>query len=303
MEEKKTTKSAEYNCLRNEKIIVRRLPKRTLLVQDVNHIMSDGMHDNAFRSFCVPKLPKSNNFAPVLSPKEQACLERVMGLPENALSIYRQPKEENYWSDANPSGLGTVVLKKQDNIFDLSKPTDYIAVKVLMANKDIICESTTEWEERPKETYEYVIIKANQEEKAVQDNTNVTINAVMKLGKITNDVDTLKIVTETMLGKKFSPATTPEYYQKQILDLIQSAPKNARLFLNIIKDSDLSTKALISKCVSQGLIADRGGYLYIKSSNSPMCEDGENPTINNAAKWLTKPANQEILFSLQAQLK
>jgi hypothetical protein len=34
-----------------------------------------------------------------------------------------------------------------------------------------------------------------------------------------------------------------------------------------------------------------------------MCEDGENPTINNAAKWLTKPANQEILFSLQAQLK
>lgn len=303
MEEKKATKSAEYNCLRNEKVIVRRLPKRTLLVQDANHIMSDGMHDGAFKSFCVPKLPKSNTFVQVLTEEEQECLERVMGLPKNALSIYKQPKEENFWSDANPSGLSTVILKKQDNIFDLSKPIDYISVKILLTNKDIICPSTAEWEERPKETYEYVIIRANQEEKTTKDNTNVTIKAVMKLGKIASDIDTLKIVTETMLGKKFSPSTSDDWYQKQILDLIQSAPKNARLFLTITKDPNLSTKALINKCITKGLIADRGGYLYIKSSNSPMCDDGENPTINNAAEWLTKPANQEILFSLQAQLK
>ena len=44
------------NCLRNEKVIVRRLPKRTSLVRDSNHIMGDGMHNNAYRVFSVPKL-------------------------------------------------------------------------------------------------------------------------------------------------------------------------------------------------------------------------------------------------------
>ena len=38
-------------------------------------------------------------------------------------------------------------------------------------------------------------------------------------------------------------------------------------------------------------------HLYIKESNTPMCGDGEDPTINNAAKWLAEPKNQEILFS------
>ena len=46
---------------------------------------------------------------------------------------------------------------RRDNIFDLSKPTDYIAVKILMANKDKICPSMDEWAARPKETYEFVL--------------------------------------------------------------------------------------------------------------------------------------------------
>ena len=62
-EEKKEMKS----CLRNERVIVRKLPKRTNLVQDSNHIMGDGMHENAFRVYSVPKLQKSNNFVNVLT--------------------------------------------------------------------------------------------------------------------------------------------------------------------------------------------------------------------------------------------
>ena len=34
-----------------------------------------------------------------------------------------------------------------------------------------------------------------------------------------------------------------------------------------------------------------------------MCSDGEEPTLKMAAKWLSKPSNQERLFKLQAQLK
>jgi hypothetical protein len=299
MEAKETKKS----CLRNEKVIVRKLPKRTLLVKDPNHIMSDGMHTNAVKTFCVPKLQKSNNFVNVLTNEEKDCLEEAMGLPHNALSIYRQPKEDNYWSDANPNGFGRVTLTKHDNIFNLSDPADYARYKILLANKDIICPSMEEWSARPKETYEYVIIREGQETEISKDNTSAIIQAVMKLGKIAENKDTLQLVVETMMGKKFSSNTTKEYLQSQALSMIQNTPKNAKLFLNIIKDDNLDNKVLIRKCISKGIIADRGNHLFIKESNTPMCGDGEDPTINNAAKWLAEPKNQEILFSLQAKVK
>lgn len=291
------------SCLRNERVIVRKLPKRTNLVKDSNHIMGDGMHEKAMRIYCVPKMEKRNNFVNVLTNEEKEYLEYAMGLPENALSIYRQPATENYWSTANPSGQSTVTLHKRDNIFDLSKPTDYIALKILLANKDKICPSMEEWSARPKETYEFVVIREGQESKMSKSNTDATIQAVMKLGKIADDKDVLKLVVETMMGKKYSDATSVEWLQTQALDMIKNTPKNARMFLSIMDDESLDNKVLIRKCISKGIIADRGGFLYIKDGNVPMCGDGEEPTMKMAAKWLGKPKNQERLFKLQALLK
>ena len=297
-EEKREMKS----CLRNEKVIVRKLPKRTNLVKDSNHIMGDGMHENAFRSYCVPKLQKSKTFVNVLTDEEKEYLEYIMGLEENALSIYK-PAEKNFWSNKNPDGISNVVLHKHDNIFDMSKPTDYISVKILLANKDKICPSMVEWAARPKETYEFVIIREGQETQLSKSNTDVTIQAVMKLGKISNNKDVLKLVVETMMGKKYSDNTTLEWLQSQALDLIKNTPKNARMFLNIIEDDSLDNQVLIRQCIAKGIIADRGGFLYIKDGNTPMCGDGEDPTMKIAAKWLGKPVNQERLFMLQAKVK
>ena len=299
----KEEKSEMKSCLRNETVIVRKLPKRTNLVQDSNHIMGDGMHENAFKIYCVPKLQKTNNFVNVLTNEEKEYLEHVMGLEENALSIYRTPAENNFWSNANPNGLSSVTLKKRDNIFDMSKPTDYIAVKILLANKDKLCPSMEEWEARPKETYEFVIIREGQETQMSQSNTDATIEAIMKLGKIDSDKDVLKLVVETMMGKKYGDGVSVEWLRTQALDMIKSGPKNARLFLGIVNDDNLDNKVLIRKCISKGIIADRGGFLYIKDGNVPMCGDGEEPTLKMAAKWLSKPVNQERLFKLQAQLK
>lgn len=300
MEEKK---NGLKSCLRNEIIIVRKLPKKTGLIKDSNHIMGDGMHDNAFRTYCTPKLDKSNTFVNVLTKDEKDYLEFVMGLEPNTLSVYKQPAKENYWSTSNPAKSGMVTLHKRDNRFDLSKPTDYIAYKILLMNKDKICPSWEEWEARPKETYEFVIIRENQETQLSKNNTDITIQAVMKLGKIASDVDVLRLVVETMVGKKYGDRTTKEWLQTQALDLIKSQPKNARMFLNIVDDDNLDNKVLIRKCIAKGIVADRGGFLYIKDGNQPMCDAGEDPTINIAAKWLGKPKNQEVLFSLQAKLK
>jgi len=293
----------EYNCLRNEIVIVRKLPKNNGIVTDSNHILGDGMHDNAIRIFSVPKMQKSNNFVNVLTNEEKDCLERVMGLEKNALSIYKQPAEENFWSNANPAGLSTVRLTKKDNILDLSKPIDYISYKILLMNKDKICPSMQDYQNMPRETYEYVIIREGDEKRNAQEGTDVTINAFMKLGKISDDVDVLRLVAETMLGKKFSSNTSREWFQTQVSDLIKASTKNAKMFTTIVDDGLLDVKVLIRKATLAGIIADRGGFLYVKDTNTPMCSDGQDPVFSNAAKWLSLPKNQEVLFSLQAKLK
>lgn len=143
------------NCLRNEKIIVRFVPSPTAMVQRKGHILFGGMAENATRSFVVPILNKTGMFKNILTDNEKSFLEKAMGLEINALSIYK--KENNFWDDSNPKGIGRVTLHKQDNYFDLSIPEQYIQYKILLANKDYIAASMEELENRPKATYQFVI--------------------------------------------------------------------------------------------------------------------------------------------------
>ena len=42
------------NCLRNEKVIVRYLPKQSRMVTNPKHVLFGGMAENATRTFVVP---------------------------------------------------------------------------------------------------------------------------------------------------------------------------------------------------------------------------------------------------------
>ena len=88
--------------------------------------------------------------------------------------------------------------------------------------------------------------------------------------------------------------------QTKINKLIQA---DAKLFLKVITDPLLSTKVLIKRAVEGGLIANRGGFFYLREDNSPLCSNKEDPTFNMAAKFLALPKNQTIKFSLEAKLK
>ena len=77
------------SCLRNERVIVRHIPKEGGMVTNPKHILFGGMAENATRTFVVPRL-SSGMFVNVLTDKEKAFLEEVMGLEYNALSIYKK---------------------------------------------------------------------------------------------------------------------------------------------------------------------------------------------------------------------
>ena len=271
------------SCLRNERIIVRHVPKEGGLVTNPKHILYGGMAENAVRYFTVPILESSGAYKNVLTDDEKAFLEEVMGLEYNALSVYK--KENNYWSNYQ------VRLTKQDNFLDLSVPDDYIKYKVLKANSNFIADSLETLQDKPKATYQFVMIREGEEESNESEKLSATMRCYMEYGKIKDDKDTLKCIIELIDGRPIAANSKIELLQGKINNLIQA---DSKLFLKIITDPLLSTKVLINKAIEAGIISKRGDQYYLISSNSPLCGNNEDPTLNVAARYLNLPKNQEL---------
>lgn len=284
------------SCLRNEKIKVSFI-KRNNGMPD-NHVLSGGMAEGSKMTLVVPKL-NTGTFVNILTDAEKNFLEEYMGLEYNTLSIYKKPDSDNFWNDANANGINKVVLIKGDNYFDLSNPQDYIKYKILLANKNIICPSLTTLKETPKATYRFVVIAEDEESKQAKTNMNNTMLCYKEYGKIEENIELLRMIVETLDGKPTASTVKLEFLQNKCNTLIQKDPKK---FLSVITDPLLSTKALIKLSIENGSITNRGNYLYLRSDNTPLCEQNEEPTLNFAAKYLNSPKHQDILFALQAKL-
>ena len=286
------------SCLRNERIVVRHIPKLNgIWGNNPKHVLAGGMAEGASRTFVVPRL-SSGMFVNVLTDKEKEFLENIMGLEYNALSVYK--KVDNFWDDSNESGINKVRLSKQDNYLNLSDPEDYIRYKILLANKNFIAPSLQALQDTPRATYQFVIISEGEETKNAKTNMSTTMKCYKEFGKIEEDFDTLRVVVETIDGRPLSKTSKLEFLQTKANDLIQT---DSKLFLKVITDPMLSTKVIIKKSIEAGLISNRGNYLYLREDNSPLCENNEEPTLNIAAKYLNSPKHQDILFMLQAKLK
>lgn len=280
------------SCLRNERIIIRHVPKEGGLVTNPKHVLYGGMAESAVRYFTVPILGSSGAYKNVLTDDEKTFLEEIMGLEYNALSIYK--KENNYWDNYQ------VRLTKQDNYLDLSVPDDYIKYKVLKANSDFIADSLETLQDKPKVTYQFVMIREGEQESQESEKMSATMKCYMEYGRIKDDRDALRCIIELIDGRPVASSSKLEFLQGKINNLIQA---DSKLFLKIITDPLLSTKVLISKAIEAGVISKKGDQLYLRSDNSPLCDHNEDPTLNVAARYLNLPKNQELKLSIEAKVK
>lgn len=285
------------NCLKNIKIIVRHIPKENGFVNNPKHVLYGGMAEGAFVTYVVPQL-SSGIFVNVLTNKEKEYLEYIMGLEDDALSIYK--RVNNFWDTSNEEGISSVTLTKQDNYLDLSIPEEYIKYKILLANKNFIAPSLQVLEDRPKATYKYVIISEDEINKSSKDNLNIKMKCYKEYGKIENDINTLRTIIETIDGRPTAVNTKIEFLQAKMDNLIQV---DSKLFYRVITDPYLETKVFIKRCIEAKLISNRNNLLYLVSDGSPLCELNEESTINIAARFLSSPKRQDLRFSLEAKLK
>ena len=286
------------NCLRNERVIVRFVPRPNAMIHDKRHPLYGGMATNAKRTFVVPRLSSTGIYKNVLTNSEKKFLEKKMGLELDALSIYN--RRNNFWDDSNPNGIGKVTLQKQDNYLDLSIPEDYIKYKILLANKDQIASSIQELEDHPKATYQFVIVSESAETQTNLTKMDIKKKCWMEYGKIEDDADTLRMIIELLEGRPLAPRTKLDFLQSKIDDYIQKDPRS---FLRTVQDELLPAKVLIRRCVEAGLIGKKNDAYYLRSDGTPLCEMNEESTLNNAAKYISSIKRSELKYTLEAKLK
>lgn len=285
------------SCLRNERVIVRFVPRPNEKITDKKHELYGRMAGQSARTISTPMLASTGTYVNVLTDKEKDFLEHIMGLEKNALSIYR--KVDNYWDDSNTQGASKVILKKQDNYLNLADPEDYIKYKILLANKDLIAPSLKALEENRKATYQFVIIEEGEDTKAAKNSMNNTMMCYKEYGKVEDDIDILRHIIETVGGRPVATTSKLEFLQTKINELIQA---DAKKFLKVITDPTLPNKVLLRKSINIGTVVRRGDYLYLRSDGKPLCEDNQEPTLEVAAKYLNNPKHQSIKFALEAEL-
>lgn len=282
------------NCLRNERVVVRFIKKPHPLIKDANHVAAGGMIEGGKRTFSLPTL-SSGNYKNCLTNNEKRYLEKALGLDDNALSIYN--KHDNFWESG--SGNAEVTLTKEDYYLDLSKPTDYIIYKMLLANSDYICPSLRDLQNNPKASYQYVMVNENDEARIADDEMSVTSKCYMRFGKYSDDADTLRTIIEMLENKPIDENTKIEFLRQQINNEIKMNPK---LFLSVISDEYLDAKVLVRRAAKNGIISKRGTYYYMMEDNSPLCEPNEDPTLENAARFISSPKRNDLYIRIQAKL-
>ena len=277
------------NCLRNERVKVQFIPDDSSGITDKTHPYYGGMANNAWHSYTVPML-RNGTYKNPLTDKEKEYLEYCMGLERNALSVHKTVN--NFWENRQ------VLVKKDGEILDLSTPMGYINYKILLTNSDAICPSLKLLRDAPKATYKFVLISDNEVYNATTETVSTKSACWKAYGKIEEDVKTLKVILETLTGHAVDAKSGLAFLQEQVVNLIESNP---RAFLATVADKFLPFKVIIKDAVEKGVIERRGDYYYYM--NNPLCGKNENPTITVAAKYISEPKNQEILFSIQAKLK
>lgn len=294
--QKKTDVMEEVKAspLRNERIYLRFVPQENGFAgNDKKHPYYGNLADGAGITLVVPTLRSTNQYKNVLTNDEKDFLEEALGLDYNALSVYN--KQDNYWDDykiviANP---------KEGMYLDLSNPEDYIKYKVLLANSDIVAPSVEDRIERPKTTYRFEMVRELEEARMESAKMDMMMASYKEFGKIENDMDTMRILVELLDSRPYAQNESATFLKARINTLIQ---QDAKKFYKYITDPLLHTKVILRRAVELGKVTVRGDYYYLSQDGSPLCENGENPTLTMAAKFLNAPAHQDIKYILESEV-
>jgi hypothetical protein len=277
------------NPLRDERVIVRFIRKPNSFISDKQHVMFGGMHEKAKRRFVVP-MTRTGALMNVLTNSEKDFFESFLGLEKDALSVYR--KKDNYWTN------NYVELGKEDSVLDLSVPRDYIKYKILLANKEFIAPSKEAYDDEPKASCQYMLIREQDKNKSIVTEVTLKSNAYRLLDKLSERREDLAGFIYLFDGRLVSPNVSDE----ELLALAGTVlERDPAAFIRVASDPYFEMKVFVNNCVSLGLLRRVAGNYSLAETNRPLAHEGQEATLDAACAFLNMPENHEVLLVLQTK--
>lgn len=286
--ENKEEKRVIPSCLEAKTLVIKFYPRPRGFVTDPKHVLYGGMMEGAVRVLSVP-LMRNGDYKNILTNDEKAYLEDVMGLGEDALSVYK--KVDNYWDGVR------VKLEKGENFFNMASPEDFIRAKVAMAHDNIVAPSFDVV--HTKATYMFYVVMEGEKDEQNQRKFTAKQEAYKLYGKYEDERDVLEYVCRIVRGSNVTKTTKMAVLQGWVGDIIES---NTKEFLLVLGDKQLRTKMLISKGVDCGALRFIEGQYYT-AEGKPLAEDGKIADLQTAANFLDTPVNQPIRLKVETRIK
>jgi hypothetical protein len=110
----------------------------------------------------------------------------------------------------------------------------------------------------------------------------------------------LRVILYLTRQKKVSPNTKLDLLKKDIVDLMETEPKKCH---KVLSSNNLEQLKAVIIGAEKGVISERNGFYYVAETGQKLCEDFEEPNLNNAANYLADVANQELYFSILKKIK
>ena len=259
--------------------------------------LNGGLADNASITFAIPS--KNGMLVSVLTAEEQKFFENLFGLAEGSMSPMRV--ENNYWKTYGKGYINRVTLDKTIRRLDLSNAKDYIEYKILLANEEVVCPSYERLQNGGKlNTYRFVMSNENAVAKDAGQTADLKVENFELFAKYKEDADMLRVILYLTRQKKVSPNTKLDLLKKDIVDLMETEPKKCH---KVLSSTNLEQLKAVIIGAEKGVISERNGFYYVAETGQKLCEDFEEPNLNNAANYLADVANQELYFSILKKIK
>jgi len=222
---------------------------------------------------------------------EQEFFERMLGLNKGELDTNKKRTDEkgNTYPDTFWQKLGTVKLRNEANLLDLSNPMDMIKYKVLMLNKNVVAPSPNE--KNRKRTYRFMIVDQEVAEVQEKEELNTKLEAFSWFARIKADIEQLKEVM-WLYDSRITNTTNYDYVFAYVGKIVNDSPTN---FLKIVQDIHKDSKLLLMRAV-------KSGSLVISKEKTYQFLDGKDIGSQvQAIKWIEDPENFAIVERLKEQ--
>jgi len=280
-----------FNPLSKGRVIARFILKKRGIVDDKKNPYYANRAPKSRDLFVLP-MRGNGTYESVLSPEEEAFYEKALSLNPGDLNVNKV--DNNYWDSNAKNSCASVTLNgKDDTYFDKSNPQDMIRLAILRAYPDIIASSPAELEERPRETYRWVLIDESAQYSDGESMTEKLMECNKILTKYYQDKWVLKYIVDRVKKVPSSPRTALSALQSTMGEIMTTKLKDT---YKVMSDKQLLVKANMAKARAFSIINIRSGLMLY--NNMPLAYPGFEATEQNAADFLSDQKNQELYLEI-----